>query len=152
MTYGFLRKFVGQRVCSGIAVDALQCSRANLPQWRQKWIARCSLILVRRMRTRWAGDLYGLFALCFCALLLTACAALTEKQALALATEQAIRSGYDLRRYKAPRIHYNFTKADDTWVVFYDPIPDKQGRVAIGDDFTVYVDNQTRKTELIPGR
>jgi hypothetical protein len=104
------------------------------------------------MRARSASDLYGLFALCFCALLLTACVALTEKQALALAAEQAIRSGYDLTRYEAPRIHYNFTKADDTWVVFYDPIPDKQGRVAIGDDFTVYVDNQTRKTELIPGR
>jgi hypothetical protein len=104
------------------------------------------------MRTRSASDLYGVLALCFCAFLLTACAALTEKQALALATEQAIRSGYDLTRYEAPRIHYNLREADDTWVVFYDPIPDKQGRVAIGDDFMVYVDNHTRKTELIPGR
>jgi hypothetical protein len=57
-----------------------------------------------------------------------------------------------LRDTKLRGFHYNLTEADDTWVVFYDPMPAKQGRVAIGDDFMVEVDNHTRKTELTPGR
>ena len=82
----------------------------------------------------------------------TLSAPLTEQQVVALSNAYAKAQGYDLAHYKRPSVHFNYTRADNTWVVFYDPIADKKGLVAIGDDFTVYVENSTKKVSLIPGR
>jgi hypothetical protein len=81
-------------------------------------------------------------------LLLSGCTGLTEKQALQCANAAGKAAGYDLRRYK-PTIHYNFTEADDTWVVFYNPIAKL---VTTGDFFTVYVPNHGGSAEVDYGR
>jgi len=81
-----------------------------------------------------------------------AVAPLTEQRVVVLSDAYAKTQGYNLAHHKRPSVHFNYTRADNTWVVFYDPIPDKKGLVAIGDDFTVYVENGTKKVSLIPGR
>ena len=81
-----------------------------------------------------------------------AVAPLTEQHVVVLSDAYAKTQGYNLAHYKRPSVHFNYTRADNTWVVFYDPIPDKKGLVAIGDDFTVYVENGTKKVSLIPDR
>src|SRR5215469_9300858 len=50
MTYSFLlRCFWGKGLCSGIAVDLLQCFLENCLDGKHRQIAGCSLILVRPM-------------------------------------------------------------------------------------------------------
>ena len=77
------------------------------------------------------------------------CAAQTESKAIQQADAEARADGYDLRRYK-PHARYNLS-GNGTWTVFYDPLPDVQGRVAIGDDFTVHLD-RAGNAILVPGR
>jgi len=72
---------------------------------------------------------------------------LTKAEVIRLADAEARRKGYDLREFKRPEAHFNYTEKDDTWWVFYD------GKVAaIGNHFSVTIEDKTKKLWLIPGR
>jgi hypothetical protein len=75
---------------------------------------------------------------------------LTASQALRIADAEARRQGYDVRKFKRPTPRYhNYVNRDDTWWFSYEP----HGRVRyIGDDFSVTVEDKTKKAWLIPGR
>lgn len=70
---------------------------------------------------------------------------------MVIADRVAIKKGYSLRKFER-RAEYNFVHRDNTWVVFYDLRPDARGMVPTGGDFTVYVQDDTKETWLIPGR
>ena len=76
---------------------------------------------------------------------------LTTAEVIRLADGEARRHGYDLRIYERPRVRYNYVQKDNTWVAFYDEKP-INGMVHIGFDFTVSIEDQTKKLWLIPGR
>jgi len=76
---------------------------------------------------------------------------LTTAEIIRLADAEARRHGYDLRIYERPRVRYNYVHKDNTWVALYDEKP-INGMVHIGFDFTVYIEDQTKKLWLIPGR
>jgi hypothetical protein len=90
-------------------------------------------------------------------LLLASCATapdrprLTTVEVVRLADAEARRHGYDLRVYERPRVHYNYVRKDNTWVAFYDEKP-VNGMVHIGYDFSVDIDDRTKKLWLLPGR
>ena len=72
---------------------------------------------------------------------------LTVRQVIRLADAEARRQGYSLREFKPPQAHYNYTEPDDTWWVFYD------GKVAaVGNHFSVTIEDKTKKLWLMPGR
>jgi hypothetical protein len=77
------------------------------------------------------------------------CAAQPESKGIQQADAEARADGYDLRRYKA-HARYNLG-GDGLWTVFYDPIPNARGEVAMGDDFAVHLDRAGNAT-LVPGR
>ena len=71
---------------------------------------------------------------------------LTQAQAVRIATEAATKHGYRLTDYKNPQAHYEFTRKDGTWSVFYD------GRVPMpGNHFLVWVDDRTEEARVMPG-
>jgi hypothetical protein len=74
---------------------------------------------------------------------------LTPSEALRIADAEARRHEYDIRKFKRPTPRYNFAQRDDTWSVHYEP-PGKMR--SFGDDFSVAVEDKTRKAWLIPGR
>ncbi len=75
-----------------------------------------------------------------------AAARLTTAEAVRIAREAAEREGSRLSDYKPPEAHYDYTRKDKTWWVFF------AGRVAApGNDFFVSVDDQSGKTRVIPG-
>ena len=76
---------------------------------------------------------------------------LTEAEVVRLADAEARRHDYDLRIYQRPKVHYNYTRKDNTWVAFYEEKP-VNGMVHIGFDFTVDINDQTKEIWLIPGR
>ncbi len=105
------------------------------------------------------------FALLASALVFTACthppqtaqpnAPNTKPEGARLSTEEAVRiakrtaeqQGVRLRDYKEPEVHYEFTRKDKSWWVFFD------GRVPMpGNHFAVSIDDQTGGARLIPGR
>jgi hypothetical protein len=64
-----------------------------------------------------------------------------------IANQAAERQGVDLRQYKEPRAHYELTRKDKSWSVFFD------GRVARpGNHFSVSVDDQTGETRFFGGK
>ena len=74
---------------------------------------------------------------------------LTASQALRIADAEARRHSYDVRKFKRPIQRYNYVNRDDTWWFSYEP----RGRVRyFGDDFSVTVEDKTKKAWLIPGR
>ena len=74
-------------------------------------------------------------------------ARLSTAEAIRIAKQAAEGEGADLRRYKEPEAHYEFTQKDRSWFVFFD------GRVAMpGNHFSVSVDDQTGKTQVFGGR
>jgi hypothetical protein len=71
-------------------------------------------------------------------------ASLSTAQVIRIAKQAAQRQGADLRRYKEPKAHYEFTRKDKSWFVSFD------GRVAMpGDHFSVSVDDQTGETHVL---
>jgi hypothetical protein len=76
---------------------------------------------------------------------------LTTAEVIHLADVEAKRQGYNLKEYLAPRARFNYVIKDNTWVVFYDEKP-VNGMVHIGFDFTVDIDDRTKKVWLLPGR
>jgi hypothetical protein len=72
---------------------------------------------------------------------------LTTTEAIRIARETAERQGVRLRDYKEPEAHYEFTREDQSWFVFFN------GRVAMpGNHFSVSVDDQTGKAQFFGGR
>ena len=78
-----------------------------------------------------------------------ACAAQTESKAIHQANIEARADGYDLSRYTADA-RYNLS-GDGKWTVFYEAKPDKNGKIALGDHFSVDLD-RAGNAILIPGR
>ena len=73
-------------------------------------------------------------------------ARLSTVEAIRIAKQAAERQGADLSRYKEPVAHYELTRKDKSWSVFFD------GRVAMpGNHFSVSVDDQTGKTRFFGG-
>jgi hypothetical protein len=74
-------------------------------------------------------------------------ARLATAKVIRIAKEAAERRGVRLRDYKEPEAHYELTRKDKSWIVFFD------GRVAMpGNHFSVSVDDQTGETRFFGGR
>ena len=74
-------------------------------------------------------------------------ARLSQSEVIRIATQAAERDGFRIADYKQPEAHYEFTRKDKSWVVFFD------GRVAMpGHHFGVYVDDQTGETRIHRGQ
>jgi hypothetical protein len=72
---------------------------------------------------------------------------LSSAEAVSLAKRAAERQGLRLREYEEPEAHYEFTRKDRSWWVFFN------GRIPMhGNHFAISVDDQTGATRLIPGR
>ena len=74
-------------------------------------------------------------------------ARLSTAEAIRIAEQAAERDGRQLSDYKPPVAHYEYTRKDRSWWVFFD------GRVAMfGNHFSVSIDDQTGKTQLMRGK
>jgi hypothetical protein len=74
---------------------------------------------------------------------------LTPSEVLRIADAEARRHGYDVRKFKRPKPRYNYVQRDNTWWLKYEP----PGLMrSFGDDFSVTVEDRTKKAWLIPGR
>jgi len=74
-------------------------------------------------------------------------ARLSTAEVIRIAKQTAERQGVDLRRYKEPEAHYEFTRKDKSWFVSFD------GRVAMpGNHFSVSVDDQTGEARFFGGK
>ncbi len=76
---------------------------------------------------------------------------LTVAEVVRLADAEARGSGYDLREYQRPQVHYNYVTANDTWWVSYDQIY-VNGLGEVGKHFSVTIEDKTKKLWLMPGR
>ena len=73
-------------------------------------------------------------------------ARLGEAEVIRIAADAATKHGYRLADYDAPRAHYEFTRKDQSWTVFY------EGKVRLpGHHFLVWVDDRTRESRVMPG-
>ena len=73
-------------------------------------------------------------------------AKLSQAEVIRLANAAAQKDGRDLTKYEAPEPHYEYLRKDDTWVIFYmRKIP------APGSDFSVRIQDKTKKVEVVPG-
>jgi hypothetical protein len=73
-------------------------------------------------------------------------ARLSTAEAIRIARQAAERQGVDLGRYREPEAHYDFTRKDRSWFVFFD------GRVARpGNHFAVSVDDRTGEAQFHGG-
>ena len=71
---------------------------------------------------------------------------LAEAEVIRIASAAAEKKGFRLKDYKAPRVHYEFTKKDKSWTVFYD------GKVSSpGNHFLVWINDQTGAATVMPG-
>jgi hypothetical protein len=74
-------------------------------------------------------------------------ARLSQSEVIRIATQVAEREGFRIADYKQPEAHYEFTRKDKSWIVFFD------GRVAMpGHHFGVSIDDQTGETRIFRGR
>jgi hypothetical protein len=81
-------------------------------------------------------------------LLFTSCAhhpQINQENAIQLAKKAAIKSGYKIEDYKEPVAHFEFTRKNKTWTVFFD------ARGNSLSHFLVWVDDKTGKTNVVPG-
>ncbi len=70
---------------------------------------------------------------------------LLKVEVLRIAEVTAISAGYEIRKYNMTGCHYEFTRKDLSWTVFYElksPTPP-------GGHFMVSVDDLTRKATLL---
>jgi hypothetical protein len=74
-------------------------------------------------------------------------ARLSQAEVIRIATQAAERDGFRIADYKQPEAHYEFTRKDRSWTVFFD------GRVAMpGNHFGVHVNDLTGETQIHRGR
>jgi hypothetical protein len=72
---------------------------------------------------------------------------LPKAEVLRIAEATAISEGYDIRKYNMTGCHYEFTRKDHSWAVFYELKPPTPP----GGHFMVSVDDLTRKATLAHG-
>ena len=72
---------------------------------------------------------------------------LTKAEVLRIAEVTAKSEGYDVRKYNMTGCHYEFTRKDHTWTVFYELKPPTPP----GGHFLVWIDDQTKKATLARG-
>jgi hypothetical protein len=73
-------------------------------------------------------------------------ARLSTAEVIRIAKAAVLRQGVDLRNFKEPDAHYEFTRKDKTWFVFF------EGRVLKpGNSCSVYVNDQTRTAWFVGG-
>lgn len=73
-------------------------------------------------------------------------ARLITAEAIRIAEQAAEHDGRHLSDYKSPEAHYEYTQKNKSWWVFFD------GKVPMpGNHFSVTIDDQTGKTQLMPG-
>jgi hypothetical protein len=77
---------------------------------------------------------------------------LTVVEVIRLADAEARRHGYNLRDYERPVPRYNYATRNDTWWVNYDPIKGSDLAKTLGADFSVTIEDKTKKLWLLPGR
>jgi hypothetical protein len=74
-------------------------------------------------------------------------ARLSQPEVLRIAGEAATKHGYRLADYKDPQAHFEFSRKDKTWTVFYD------GKVPVpGNHFLVWVDDRTSEAQVMAGQ
>ena len=90
--------------------------------------------------------------------LLPACATISDRpqlttaEVIRIADAEARRHGYDLHCFDRPKPRYNFAQSDDTWWVNYEPKPSTPLAGQLGSDFSVHIEDKTKKVWLFPGR
>ena len=72
---------------------------------------------------------------------------LTKAEVVQIAEATAKSGGYDVSKYNMTGCHYEFTRKDRSWTVFYALKPP----TPVGAHFLVWVDDQTKKATLAPG-
>jgi hypothetical protein len=75
---------------------------------------------------------------------------LSAKQAIRLATAAAYKKHMDLASHLPPKAM--FWEKDRTWNIRWNPRPDKNDMVEVGDEYTAVVEDLTGKVRFIPGR
>ncbi len=73
---------------------------------------------------------------------------LTIAEVLRIATEKARSEGYDVRKYNMTGCHYEYTRKDLTWTIFYELKPPTPP----GGHFIVSIDDQTKKATITRGK
>jgi len=72
-------------------------------------------------------------------------ARLSQAEAIRISADAATKRGYRLADYDPPQVHYEFTRKDQTWTIFY------EGKVRLpGHHFLVSVDDRTRESRVMP--
>jgi hypothetical protein len=67
-------------------------------------------------------------------------------EVIQIANMAAQEAGYNLSEFKKPKAYFGLGKKDQTWTVFYD------GKILKhGNHFLVWVNDITRKTQVMPG-
>ena len=72
---------------------------------------------------------------------------LARAEVLQIAEATARSEGYDVSKYNMTACHYEFTRKDHTWTVFYELKPPAPP----GGHFMVSIDDQTKKASLAHG-
>jgi hypothetical protein len=72
---------------------------------------------------------------------------LARAEVLQIAEATAKSEGYDVSKYNMTGCHYEFTRKDHTWTVFYELKPPAPP----GGHFMVSIDDQTKKASLAHG-
>ena len=73
---------------------------------------------------------------------------LTRAEVLRIAVETAKSEGYDIPKYNMTGCHYEYTRKDHTWIVFYELKPPTPP----GGHFTVTIDDRTKEATLFQGK
>jgi hypothetical protein len=72
---------------------------------------------------------------------------LTRDEAIRIAEATARSEGFDIQKYNVTGCHYEFTRKDRTWTVFFELKPPTPP----GGHFMVSVHDQTKKATLMRG-
>jgi hypothetical protein len=72
---------------------------------------------------------------------------LTEARVLEIANRAAARHGFRVSDYQPPKVHYQFTRRDNTWTVFYELKPPTPP----GGHFLVWVNDRSEAAQVMPG-
>ena len=72
---------------------------------------------------------------------------MSQAEVVRVSAGAATDAGYKLADYKEPEAHYEFVRKDGSWTVFYTMKPPTPP----GGHFTVWIDDKTGKTQVMPG-
>jgi hypothetical protein len=72
---------------------------------------------------------------------------LTKNEVIVIAKETAKSEGLDVGRYNMTGCHYEYTRKDGTWTVFFNLKPPTPP----GGHFSVWVNDKTKEAKLLHG-